>query len=514
MDTAEGAPTPGTEGADPLIGRVLDGRYRILSMIAKGGMGRIYRAEQQPLGRHVALKVLSTPPHVDLESLSAFRQRFFREASICSKLTHPNTVRIYDYGKSEDGIFFIAMEFLEGRTLRQILAKEAPMAPWRAIDLLRQVCASLAEAHSMGLIHRDLKPSNLIITTHADGTEFVNVVDFGLVKDLEGGFGDSEETQAGMIVGSPMYMSPEQILQEGLTERTDIYSLGVILYGMLTGRRPFRQESSVAIMNCHLNVPPPPFAESNPDVEVPANLEWITMTCLEKEPEDRFANVQELARALGAVDRELRGLVAPFQLQLSEGRVVLPVELEEAMTRRSSTSGSISTSTMTLHKKTQQAEVVDATDGSGGKVGLALVIVIGILLGALGVVWWSQRGDEPVAENPQLIDVTEDPAPATGAAEAPPPEPAPPEEAPPAEAPPAAAGAVTADGAAPPEPPPLVKPPPSPEDFKPVKVSPPDEVAAPEEPPPEEPPPEAPPAEGPKDDWSTPQSDIRDPWGD
>lgn len=502
---------------DPLIGRTLGGRYQIQELIAKGGMGRIYKAMQQPLDRRVALKVLS----IDKQDNASedFKQRFFREASICSKLTHPNTVRIYDYGQTEDDVYFIAMEYLEGMTLRQALAADAPMAPWRVIDLLLQVCASLTEAHSRGLIHRDLKPSNIILTRHADGREFVNVVDFGLVKDLLGGLDDGTDmTQAGIIIGSPMYMSPEQILQHTLTERSDIYSLGVIMYGMLTGRKPFRQESPLAIMNCHINVQPPEPSEAAPELELPASLEWVTMVCMAKQPEERFANVSELTRALKACDLELRGALPGLQLRLEAGRVVLPLEFEQRLARRSgagSTSNSYtgpppsqSRSNPTLR---QGAAVQEPPEKRRTWLLLLLpVLLLFLLVSALVFGLLLRRTvDEsappaPRTAAPALTAPAPTPAPAEGSA-APEPEGTPEEElieeaAPPPE-PPEAAPARTAPKRARPKRPrsqPTPKPQPS-------------SAPPPSDP---EPSPEPSPPEPEEDDWETPSSDIKDPWED
>lgn len=319
MQTAK----PSNEPSDPLVGRLLDGRYKVVEKIAAGGMGAVYRAVQEPLGRSVAIKVLS----VDAKgpSADAFRQRFFREASLCARLKHPNTVRIHDYGQTKDDIYYIAMEFLDGETLRDAMGSGTPMNPMRAIDLMTQICASLSEAHALGLIHRDLKPSNIILTVHADGKEYANVVDFGLVKDID--TIEPGTTETGVIVGSPSYMSPEQIMQGDLDERSDIYSLGVLLYVMLTGRKPFRQESLAAVIQRHLHVAPPEFEKANPGGAISPSLEWVTMTCLNKEPKDRFASAAELARALRACSLEITGRFPRVEMSLTEGRVRLPASV-------------------------------------------------------------------------------------------------------------------------------------------------------------------------------------------
>ncbi len=282
------------KGPDPLIGRVINDRFRILSLIARGGMGRVYRAEQAPLGREVALKVLN--PNYSGDADPEFHKRFFLEASTCSKLTHPNTVTIFDYGRTDDDVYYIAMELLEGRTLHRALRDEGPFAPGRAMHIARQVCRSLREAHGLGVIHRDLKPANVYLVKHGDESDFVKVLDFGLVKHL----GDTGEdlTQTGLFMGSPKYMSPEQIRGEKVDGRADIYALGVILYEMLTGKVPFDRPNSVNILMAHVHEAPPSFRETNPHVLVTPDLERLVLEAMAKRPEDRFASMDEMLAAL------------------------------------------------------------------------------------------------------------------------------------------------------------------------------------------------------------------------
>ncbi len=502
-----------------LIGRVLDGRYRILSELARGGMGRVYKAEQQPLGRPIALKVLEIGQREGDEAES-FRQRFFREAAICAKLTHPNTVRIFDYGKTEDGIFFIAMELLEGLTLRQVLTSDAPLEPWRVIELTLQICGSLAEAHGLGLVHRDLKPSNIILTKHADGREFVNILDFGLVKDI-GVEAATEATQAGVILGSPMYMSPEQILQSQLDGRSDIYSLGVTLFSAFTGRKPFRQESALALMNCHLNVPPPPFAEVNPELDLPASLEWITRTCLQKDPARRFASVKELARALRAADLELRGALPNLVMELDDaGRVRLPPEFEEQLSARgvsmSPTGASGPTRSIQVQAPAAAATVTLNTTGSApakrprersrgpGPAVWGVVALIGLLFGLLAVgLVWRLKGEGATGEAAADLGPEAPDAPAVTPPPSPDAEPTPSEAAPEA----APAGAPVSKTRPPPDAP---KPPPP--ANTPSPTAPPiivDTTPAPVPTP--EPKPEPKPGE---EGWAKPNSDLKDPWKD
>src|SRR5580704_1719104 len=204
---------------DPLIGRVINEKFKILSFIARGGMGKVYRAEQTPLGRVCAVKVLN--PNYTGEHDPEFHKRFFLEASMTSKLRHPNTVTIFDYGHTEDGIYYMAMEYLEGYTLHRAIRQVGHLPEERAAHIARQICRSLREAHSLGVVHRDLKPANVYLLEHGDEPDFVKVLDFGLVKDVSS---DGEElTKAGLFMGSPKYMAPEQINGAPIDGRTDVY---------------------------------------------------------------------------------------------------------------------------------------------------------------------------------------------------------------------------------------------------------------------------------------------------
>ena len=284
---------------DPLIGQVLGGRFRVQSLIARGGMGKVYRAEQAPLNRPVALKILDPSASQDDEG-TVFRERFFLEASTCAKLSHPNTVRIYDYGSTWDDVFYIAMEYLDGETLNRVVRQNGPLSPKRMISIAKQICGSLHEAHTHGMIHRDLKPSNVFLTGLGSEDEFAKVLDFGLVKNV---LDDAEMTDAGRLLGSPMYMSPEQVRCETLDRRTDIYSLGMLMYVCLTGK-PFKRRSPLA---CFCRKSTNYLLRSRRLIPkyLSASLEWVVMRCLEKEASARFADMAELVRALKACELEL-----------------------------------------------------------------------------------------------------------------------------------------------------------------------------------------------------------------
>jgi serine/threonine protein kinase len=282
-------------GPDPLLGRTINGRYKVISLIARGGMGKVYKAEQQPLGRICALKVLN--PRYEGDRDPEFGKRFFLEAATAAKLTHPNTVTIFDYGSTEEGdIFYIAMEYIEGKTLHRVLREETTLNESRTSHVARQICRSLREAHDLGVVHRDLKPGNILLTNRGDELDVVKVLDFGLVKDVTG---DAEDlTQQGLFMGSPKYMAPEQITGGEISARTDIYSLGVMLYEMMTGKVPFDRGASVNTLMAHVNDTPPPLADSFPAIQISPQMESLIYRCLDKDSSKRFASMNELLAAL------------------------------------------------------------------------------------------------------------------------------------------------------------------------------------------------------------------------
>ncbi len=289
--------TPAGAGADPLIGRTLNGRFSILEPLGIGGMGRVYRALQAPLERVVALKVLN--PSFPSSRDPGFQKRFLREASLTSKLRHPNTVTVIDYGQTDDGIFYIAMEYLDGRTLAQVLGQVGPLAWPRAIAITQQICRSLREAHSQGIIHRDLKPANIMLLNEQD-QDLVKVLDFGLVKSVaapQEGQLSPEITQNGTFLGSPQYMAPEQA-RNATDARSDVYSLGIVLFQMLMGRPPFIARDHIELIFAHYKEAPPTFQQIRPDLHIPPEIETVVRRCLEKDPARRYQTMDELLEGL------------------------------------------------------------------------------------------------------------------------------------------------------------------------------------------------------------------------
>jgi eukaryotic-like serine/threonine-protein kinase len=270
---------------------LIDGRYRILRRIGSGGMADVYCAEDSHLGRQVAIKVLHRRFAQDQE----FVERFRREAKSAAGLSHPNVVGVFDRGEHE-GTYYIAMEFLTGRTLKDIVTAEAPLPQERVIDIGTQILEAAGFAHRHGVIHRDFKPHNVIVDEHGHG----KVTDFGIARA-----GASEMTETGSIMGTAQYLSPEQAQGHAVTATSDIYSIGVMLYEMLAGRLPFEGDSAVAVALKHLSEPPPPISQWRPDVH-PA-LEAVVMAALAKDPSQRWQSAEDLAAALEASRAQIEG---------------------------------------------------------------------------------------------------------------------------------------------------------------------------------------------------------------
>jgi serine/threonine-protein kinase len=280
---------------DPLIGRTVGGRYSIHSKIGVGGMGVVYKAKQGAVDRDIAIKVLIPSKLTNDGDDESVIRRFHLEARASSKLIHPNTITIYDFGQDEDGLLYIAMEFLDGIPLNMAL-RDGPMESSRVVAIMTQICSSLSEAHRKGIIHRDLKPDNIFLLEMNGQADFVKVLDFGVAK-IRDTQGEKTLTQAGMIFGTPKYMSPEQARCMELDPRSDLYSLGVMMYQMLTGHVPFDADDQISILLQHCGDPPPPMDEAVCAV-VPPELRAVVFRALEKDREDRYQSTDEMGAAL------------------------------------------------------------------------------------------------------------------------------------------------------------------------------------------------------------------------
>jgi len=280
--------TTSPKSEELLIGQTLDEKYRVEQRLSAGGMGAVYRARHLSMDRPVAIKVL----HQRLVADESARLRFQREARAAVRLKHQNAVSVTDFGETADGNVYLVMELLEGPTLREILVKEAPIETARAISIMLQASAAVAAAHEAGIIHRDLKPSNILVTQSPDLPAVVKVLDFGVAKLAVDTLDDEEGAitlrQAGSLIGTPRYMSPEQYNGQDLTPAADVYSLGVILYEMLTGMAPFTGSTPVEIAAKQFSDPPHP--PRNIVAAIPEDVERVVLHALEKTPEDRPEN--------------------------------------------------------------------------------------------------------------------------------------------------------------------------------------------------------------------------------
>jgi serine/threonine protein kinase len=296
---------------DPFIGRdILNGQFQVLQKIGSGGMGSVYKALQPAMNRMVAVKIL----HPKLANRKDLVSRFRREARAMSHLTHPNTVKVLLYGELEDGSLYIVMEYLDGKNLNQTVRAEGPMPLERGLPILIQACNALEEAHRAGIIHRDLKPENIFLSQQGGMRDYAKVLDFGLAKVTEREMrpGSIILTQEGMVFGTPEFMSPEQAQGKTLTPASDIYSLAVILYEVLTGKLPFEAKNPMEFIQLHVTAKPKPINERVPGRTFPPLLWTVLEKALAKKSEDRFASGAEFAHALTAV---LNGMqtVPPFQ---------------------------------------------------------------------------------------------------------------------------------------------------------------------------------------------------------
>jgi serine/threonine-protein kinase len=263
------------------------GQYSVKERLGVGGMGEVYLAEHMLLRRPCAIKLIRPELAGNRDAL----RRFEREVQITATLTHPNTVQVFDYGHTNDGTFYYVMEYLPGPTLDQVVHKDGPLAPKRAVHILRQVCGALREAHAAGLIHRDIKPSNILLCERGGVSDFAKLLDFGLARDLAQARGDQ------VVAGSPAYMSPEQAAGMGAFDgRTDVYSLGAVAYFLLTGRPPFECNNATDYLVAHIHDPVPPPETIRP--EISPDCSAVILRCLEKEPNDRYESVAELDAAL------------------------------------------------------------------------------------------------------------------------------------------------------------------------------------------------------------------------
>ncbi len=282
-----------------LIGTKLFGDYTITRKLGEGGMGAVYLANQPTINQDIAIKVL----HGKAAESAEIKERFNREARVISMLTHPNIIRVFIFGRTPSNLMYLAMEFVSGRSLRDEL-KLGLMDELVAIKIVKQMCSALAESHDLDIVHRDLKPDNVLLTQFRGENNFVKILDFGIAKITNNETSEKQLTQAGIVYGTPEYLSPEQAQAKDLDKRTDIYSIGVMLYEMMTGKVPFDSTSAVQILTMHVfNEPLPPTKMASRPIA--PTMEKIILKAMAKDPDDRFQNAMEMFAAMALRESEI-----------------------------------------------------------------------------------------------------------------------------------------------------------------------------------------------------------------
>jgi serine/threonine-protein kinase len=288
------------------VGVTLSGRYLVERLIGEGGMGAVYQAEHTHMRKRLAVKVL----HPEMSRMSEVVARFEREAMAAAHIDHPNVAGATDFGKLEDGSFFLVLEYVEGSSLREVI-QEGRLELGRAMHIARQIASALGRAHALGIVHRDLKPENVMLVSREGDPNFVKVLDFGIAKVPIGGLtGEPQKTgqvltQLGMVYGTPEYMAPEQALGQVVDARADLYALGVMMFEMIVGARPYEHESKVTLLGMHVTAPIPKMADRAPDANIPPEVDAIVTKLLAKEATARFAESKDLVDALDTVGHQL-----------------------------------------------------------------------------------------------------------------------------------------------------------------------------------------------------------------
>lgn len=344
------------DAPEQLVGTTFDGKYEILALLGQGGMSSVFKAKNLLMNKIVAIKILLGNRNLNEQALLRFQQ----EARAASQLDHPNIVKVHDFSVSIDHAPYMVMDYLEGKSISELISAEGQMDPYRAIDFIVQASDALEHAHQQGVVHRDLKPSNIMVIQLKNGREQIKIVDFGVAKLLEEDQASAPQlTRTGEVFGSPLYMSPEQCLGKKVDKRTDIYSLGCVLYEELAGIPPFRADNVLATMQMHISDPPPEITKTRADLHNGARLSSILLTALSKSPDQRYQSMQDFGTALReAALKPQSGLFGQLGIQFN------------------------------IFRKTQK---------SGSKV--PILVFSSIILLLLGVsIWWGWKTNESLKE--------------------------------------------------------------------------------------------------------------------
>ena len=392
-------------GSD-LVGSILADRYHVIRRIGEGGMGQVYLAEHVKMKRKSAVKVLHQGMVHDPDAIS----RFNREASNASQIQHPNVAAIYDFGETHEGLIYLAMEYVDGEPLTKIIERHGALTAARAADIGHQVASALEAAHDMGIIHRDLKPDNIIIARGRAGEDIAKVVDFGIAKAVQAD--EQKVTKTGLAIGTPEYMSPEQLGGDQLDSRTDIYSLGLVTFNMLTGELPFPSVVSRESLIMRLTEKPRTLAEIKTDVQWPAELQTVMDKALANHPADRYQHVSQFGRDLVTAVATM-----PDSAFTSTGTLELSPITQAAKTEIRPHGGGAAGRRDRVHEELPLPEL--DRESSGSPVGLIFVILLLLLLGGSGAWWyWNSHQAAPsvAASAPPMATDTTHAAPASDSA--------------------------------------------------------------------------------------------------
>ncbi len=364
----DGSVLRGAAPTSDLVGQVVAERYHVVKKLGEGGMGQVYLAEHVKMGRRSAIKVMNPSMTHDPDAVA----RFNREAANASRITHPNVCAVYDFGETPDGLIYLAMEFIEGEPLTDLIAREGALKVGRAVKIFQQTADALQAAHDLGIVHRDLKPDNIMLAKGRDGSDVVKVVDFGIAKAVGGDEAGQKVTKTGLVVGTPEFMSPEQLSGDKLDGRSDLYSLALVLYRMLTGKLPFEATSVQETMIKRLTDEPTKLALARPDLAFPPKLQGVLDRALARTPNERYQSVSEFAADVG----KAIGATAAAPAMDTEGR----------------------TQVIGAAEKTKIAEAVPATRVAAAgkeKKSLMVPVAVGIAVVALGGGAWAVFGRGP-----------------------------------------------------------------------------------------------------------------------
>jgi serine/threonine-protein kinase len=384
------------------IGTTLDGKYLLESFISRGGMGAVYRGTHVMLNRPVAVKMIKA----DLVTSPEVVRRFQREARAATQLNHPNIVHVYDLGQTSEGTLYIAMELVSGESLKDAIKAQGPLEAARIVRVMSQVCDGLAVAHRAGVVHRDLKPHNIMLTRDREGAELAKIVDFGIAKTFEID-AKTQLTVEGATLGTPQYMSPEQAAGSNVDGRSDIYSLGVILYEMLTGEVPFQGESVPAVLVKHMSEAPTAPSLRRPDLSIPSALEAIALRCLAKYPADRYATAEDMRAALRDASSDIPpdaptkrlAASAPADMTMPSGTTPPPLPMA---TPPQSTPGTRPTGPAVMPPPVPAAApaaAASSTHSSRGPIAVVLTALLVLMLAVVGLGYWAwSRLQQPSVE--------------------------------------------------------------------------------------------------------------------